>query len=244
LCLVDVRAPLQRIITDEGEPALRVEAVYALSIACFVCCREDQQKWELIDVLGHLLTASKDADEEGDEYPESLIIAVLECWAFLISAFRSRAIVPKIYDDNSIIYDHVAAIAGFVREGMNPSVRSVACEVLALLVQFKYEVSSQGDGDDDDTWCYEDEDPESSLIGGLDTKIERYMKETGKSIGKKNRKVQRSSLKEVLETLQTGEGPHEELQIEDETLSISTWRCFFQVHVFRHALQSGFQVLA
>ncbi|KAF1323636.1 Interferon-related developmental regulator 1, partial [Globisporangium splendens] len=237
----NIRAPLQRILTDEGDPALRVEAVYALSIACFVCCREDQQKWKLVDVLGHLLTASKDADEEGDEYPESLIIAVLECWAFLISTFRSRAIVPKIYDGNSIIYDHVAAISGFAREGVNPSVRSAACEVLALLVQCKYEVSSQGD-DGDDTWCYTDEDPDSSLIGGLDTKIERYMKETGKSIGKKNRKVQRSSLKEVLETLRTGEGPHEELQIEDETLSISTWRCFFQVHVFRHVLQSGFQV--
>lgn len=226
--------PLQRILTDEGEPALRVEAACALSIACFVCCREDQQKWELVDVLGHLLVASKDAEDDGDEYPEPLIIAVMECWAFLVSFFRPSLIVSKIYDDNSIIYDHVAAIAGFVREGVNPSVRSAACEVLALLVQYKYVLSQNA-------WSYEDEDA-SSLIGGLETKIERYMKETGKSIGKKNRKVQRSLLKEVLETLRSGEGPHQEVQVDDETLSVSTWSCFFQAHAFRRALQSGFQV--
>lgn len=228
--------PLQRILTDEGEPALRVEAVYALSTACFVCCREDQQKWELIDVLGHLLVASKDAEDDGDEYPEPLIIAVMECWAFLVSFFRPSLIVAKVYDENSIIYDHVAAIAAFVREGMNPAVRSAACEVLALLVQFKYVLSSKNSG-----WSYELEDG-LSPIGGLDTKIEKYMKETGKSIGKKNRKTQRSLLKEVLETLRSGEGPHQELQVGDETLSVSTWSCFFQAHVFRRALQSGFQV--
>lgn len=228
--------PLQRIVTDEGEPALRVEAVYALSTACFVCCREDQQKWELIDVLGHLLVASKDAEDDGDEYPEQLIIATMECWAFLVSFFRPSLIVAKVYDENSIIYDHVAAIAAFVREGINPAVRSAACEVLALLVQFKYILSAKSSG-----WSYELEDG-LSPIGGLDTKIEKYMKETGKSIGKKNRKTQRSLLKEVLETLGSGEGPHQELQIDDETLSVSTWSCFFQAHVFRRALQSGFQV--
>lgn len=225
--------PLQRIITDDGEPSLRVEALYALTTACFVCCREDQQKWELIDVLGHLLVASKSAEDDGDEHPEALIIAAMECWAFLVSFFRPSLIVNKLYDDKSIIFDHVEAVAAFVSEGENPTARSAACEVLALLVQFKY-VLSPG-------WSYALESTDS-MIGGLDAKIERFMKETGKNIGKKTRKTQRSLLKEVLETLRTGEGPHQELQIGDETLSVSTWSCFFQAHVFRRMLQSGFQV--
>jgi hypothetical protein len=115
--------------------------------------------------------------------------------------------------------------------------------VLALLVQLKYMANS--DGDDADAysggWSYAEE-PADSVIGGLEQKIAAYMRETGKQIGKKNRKQQRSTLKDVLETLQTGEGPHSELQIEDEIMSVSTWDRFFQAHVFRRALQSGFQV--
>lgn len=233
--VTDVRMPLQRLVTDDGEPSLRVEALYALSTACFVCCREDQQKWELIDVLGHLLVASKDAEDDGDDaYPEPLIIAAMECWAFLVSFFRPSLVVSKLYDENAIIYDHVTAVAAFVRDGANPAVRSAACEVLALLVQLKYALSPG--------WSYALESRDS-VVGGLDTKIERFLKETGKSVGKKTRKTQRSLLKEVLETLRTGDGPHQELQVDDETLSISTWSCFFQAHVFRRTLQSGFQVL-
>ncbi|TYZ58835.1 hypothetical protein PybrP1_005135 [[Pythium] brassicae (nom. inval.)] len=230
----DVRMPLQRIVTDDGDVSLRVEALYALSTACFVCCREDQQKWELIDVLGHLLVASKDAEDDGDDaHPESLIVAAMECWAFLVSFFRPSLIVSKLYDENAIIFDHVTAVAGFVRDGANPAVRSAACEVLALLVQLKYALSPG--------WSYALESRDS-VVGGLEAKIERFLKETGKNIGKKTRKTQRSLLKEVLETLRTGDGPHQELQVDDETLSVSTWSCFFQAHVFRRTLQSGFQV--
>lgn len=228
--------PVQRLLADSSEhPNLRLEAAYALSIACVVCSPVDQSKWELLDNLGSILIASKEAEEEEeDEFPESLVIAVMECWAYVISSFRPSTIVNKMYDPDTIVYDHVVAIAGFVREGVNPSVRSAACEVLALLVQYKYTLN-QND------WTYELEG-RGSPIGGLDAKIASYMRETGKNIGKKNRKVQRSMLKEVLETLETGEGPHKDLQIEDETLSISTWGRYYQANVFRRALQSGFQV--
>ncbi|DAZ92869.1 TPA: hypothetical protein N0F65_003048 [Lagenidium giganteum] len=230
----DILTPLQRIVTDPCDPALRVEAAYTLSIACFVCCSEDQMKWELIDIFGHLLVSSRDSEDDDDDYPETLVIAVMECWAFLVSSFRTSQIVQQMSDPNAVIFDHVAAVAEYVRDGVNPSVRSAACEVLALLIQLKYQ---NGGG----SWSYEMENP-SSALGGLDTKIEKFMRETGKNIGKKNRKVQRSMLKEVLETLESGEGPHHDLQIEDETLSISTWRRFYQAHVFRRTLLTGFQV--
>ncbi|GLE01451.1 hypothetical protein PINS_up010281 [Pythium insidiosum] len=234
----EILQPLQRLVTDDCEPALRIEAVYALSIACAVCGREDQQKWELIDVLGSLLVEARDADDNGDVedvFSEDFLVAVMECWAFLLSAFRATSIVSKLQDPDAVIFEHVEALAALVREGMNPGIRSAACEVLALLIQMKYVVNKSS------SWSYELEEP-SSPLAGLDSKIERFMRETGKNIGKKNRKTQRSMLKEVLETLRTGEGPHKDLQIESETLSVSTWNRFFQANVFRRALQSGFQV--
>ncbi|RLN95770.1 hypothetical protein BBJ28_00015955 [Nothophytophthora sp. Chile5] len=233
----DIVAPVQRIFTDRGDAALRVEAVYTLSIACFVCCPDDEPKWDLLEALGGFLVAAKDAEDDGHdeaEFPEALTIAAMECWAFLVSFFRPSTIVSKVYNAESIVSGHVAALAAFVRGGINPLVRASACEVLALLVQFKYSTAA------DDGWTYARESS-GSPIGGLESRIEGYMRESGKSIGKKNRKAQRSTLKEVLETLQTGEGPHKELQADSETLAVSTWSRFFQAHVFRRALQSGFQ---
>ncbi|TMW61558.1 hypothetical protein Poli38472_012749 [Pythium oligandrum] len=229
--------PLQRLLMDQTETALRIEAAYALSIACTVCCREEQQKWELVDVLGGLLVGAHDAEESGDsegELPDELLTTVMECWAFLISAFSPNTIVARLRDPDAIISDHVDALAGFVRDRVDPLVRSAACEVLALLIQLKYTTTKT-------TWTYEMEDPDGPL-GGLDVKIARYMRESAKCIGKKNRKVQRSMLKEVLETLHSGEGPHSDLQIEGETLSITTWSRYFQANVLRRALQSGFQI--
>jgi hypothetical protein len=233
----DIVMPVQRIFTDRGDAALRGEAVYALSIACFVCCPDDEHKWELLEVLGSFLVAAKDAEDDGHdekEFPETLTIAVMECWAFLVSFFNPSVMIGKVYKADSIVHGHVAALAAFVRGGTNAVVRASACEVLALIVQFKYLTAAEGG------WVYSHESA-GSPIGGLDSRIEAYMRESGKSIGKKNRKAQRSMLKEVLETLQTGEGPHKELQSEGETMTVSTWSRFFQAHVFRRALQSGFQ---
>lgn len=234
--LAEIEVSVQRAFTDEGDTARRVEAAYTLSIACFVCCPEDQQKWDVLDVLGSFLLAAKDAEDDEDAYPEELIMAAIECWAFLVSFFPPKLIVARMYDSNSILSEHVEAVAAFVRDGIHQSVRSSACEALALLVQLKY-LAGKGSS----SWSYGSE-PDSSPIGGLEQKIAGYMRETAKSIGKKNRKQQRSTLKEVLETLRTGDGPFSELQVEDETLSISTWDRFFQAQVFRRALQSGFQV--
>ncbi|OWZ04398.1 Interferon-related developmental regulator protein [Phytophthora megakarya] len=232
----DMLSPVQRIFTDRGDSKIRVEAVYALSIACFVCSPDDDAKWELLEVLGSFLVAAKDAEDDGHdekEFPEALTIAVMECWAFLVSYFNPSVMIGKVYNAQSIVHGHVAALAGFVRGGTNASVRASACEVLALIVQFKYITAGSG-------YTYSHESA-GSIISGLGSRIEAYMRESGKSIGKKNRKVQRSMLKEVLETLETGEGPHKELQAEGETLTVSTWSRFFQAHVFRRALQSGFQ---
>ncbi|KAK1943160.1 Interferon-related developmental regulator 1 [Phytophthora citrophthora] len=233
----DILPAVQRIFTDRGESTLRVEAVYALSITCFVCCPDDEPKWELLEVLGSFLVAAKDAEDDGHdekEFPETLTIAVMECWAFLVSYFNPSVMIGKVYNAQSIVHAHVAALAGFVRGGTNASVRASACEVLALIVQFKY-ITAGGGG-----WTYSHESA-GSIISGLTSRIEAYMRESGKSIGKKNRKVQRSMLKEVLETLQTGEGPHKELHSDGETLTVDTWSRFFQAHVLRRALQSGFQ---
>ncbi|KAH7485376.1 hypothetical protein KRP22_006524 [Phytophthora ramorum] len=233
----DIMSPLQRIFTDRGDSVLRVEAVYALSIAAFVCSPDHEAKWELLEVLGSFLVAAKDAEDDGHdekEFPEALTIAVMECWAFLVSFFTPAVMISKLYNAQSIVHGHVAAFAAFVRGGTNASVRASACEVLALLVQFKYLTAAENG------WTYSHESA-GSPIGGLDSRIEAYLRESGKSIGKKNRKAQRSMLKEVLETLQTGEGPYKELQADGETLAVSTWSRFFQAHVFRRALRSGFQ---
>lgn len=235
---------MQRALSDDGEMVVRIEAAYALSISCFVCCPDEQHAWDVLEILGGLLTAAKEAEDEGDDaFPEELVIAVMECWAFLVSAFPAELVAARMDSNSSILSEHMAAIAGFVRDGVNSTVRSAACEVLALLVQLKYVASGDGSDDEDGQggWSYSDESG-NSPIGGLEQKIASYMRETGKQIGKKNRKQQRSTLKEVLETLRTGEGPHIELQVEDEKLSVSTWDRFFQAQVFRRALQSGFQV--
>jgi hypothetical protein len=231
---IDIVISVQRVLTDDCEAALRVEAAYALSIACFVCTTDDQHTWEVIETIGNLLVASRDAEDDEDHFPEEFVVALFQSWAFLISAFDPSSVVPKIYDSNSILYEHVQALSSFVREGVNPTVRASACEVLALLVQYKY-ILEKG------SWTYAQEDADSP-IGGLDTKIESYMKETGKNIGKKNRKTQRSMLKEVIETLESGEGPVYDLHIEEDTLSISSWSRYFQALVFRRALLTGFQV--
>lgn len=227
--------PVQTIFADSHDDAMRVEAVYALSVACFVCCPDDESKWELLEVLGAFLTAANGAEADGyhgNEFSETLTVAVIKCWAFLASSFHPSVLVGKVYNAQSNVHGHVATLAHFARNGLRASFRMAACEALALIVQFKYMIAG--------SWTYSHE-PAGSIICGLDTRIEAYMRESGKSVGKKTRKTQRSVLKDVLETLETGKGPFTELQVGGETLSVSTWSRYFQVHVLRRALQSGFQ---
>ncbi|KDO33354.1 hypothetical protein SPRG_02161 [Saprolegnia parasitica CBS 223.65] len=246
-----VLQPLRRTVTDKCDTELRVEAVYALSISVFMCTNEDQPKWEVLELLGSILTGrhvekddndsigseddQRDESDDGLNDDPTLKVAAIECWAFLLSCFNPSQIVPMIYDQSSIIADHIVALVNMVQAGEDTTVRAMACEALALVIEYKYAIAQS-------SWSY-DQESSSSPISGLIPKIQSFMKESGKTIGKKNRKTQRSTFKEVLETLETGMGPQErDMHVEDELIEINTWGRLFQADVLRRELATGFQV--
>ncbi|OQR98940.1 hypothetical protein THRCLA_06622, partial [Thraustotheca clavata] len=106
---------VRRTITDQCDAELRTDAIYALSIAVFFCTTEDQPKWELIELLGSLITGrnldkddtssiSDDQKDNSDDVSDDdplLIVAAIECWTFLVSFFNPSQIVPMIYDQSS-----------------------------------------------------------------------------------------------------------------------------------------------
>ncbi|OQR98941.1 hypothetical protein THRCLA_06624 [Thraustotheca clavata] len=140
-----------------------------------------------------------------------------------------------IYDQSSIIADHIVSLMNFIQRGEDTAVRAMACQALALLIEYKYNIAQS-------SWSY-DKESSSSPISGLIPKIQSFMQESGKTIGKKNRKTQRSTFKEVLETLATGQGPQDrDIQLEDEIVEVNSWARTIQSDVFRRVLSTGFQV--
>ncbi|OQR92788.1 hypothetical protein ACHHYP_03195 [Achlya hypogyna] len=242
--------PLQRTVTDKCDTELRVESIYALSISAFLCTNEDQPKWELLELLGSIITGrhapvdggdsnsgsdASDSSDDGLNDDPNLKVAAIECWAFLLSAFNPSQIVPMIYDPNSLVADHIVALVGMVQAGEDTAVRAMACEALALIVEYKYAIAQS-------SWSYSQESS-SSPIAALIPKIQSFMKESGKTIGKKNRKTQRSTFKEVLETLETGMGPQErDMLVDDEVVEVNSWCRLFQADVLRRVLATGLQV--
>jgi hypothetical protein len=176
----DIQQNISRAITDKVSPALRIEAVYALSISCFMCTTEDQMKWDLLELLGSIIMGTYDCndddnDDDGDDDANEdgaagLMVAAIECWAFILTFFSPSTIVPMFYDPQSILYDHLRVLMSMVQRGEDSVVRSMACEAFALLVEYKYAIAQS-------SWSYESESA-SSPIGGLIPKLQVKTKTT------------------------------------------------------------------
>lgn len=217
---------LERLIHHGEIDENRVEAVYALTLTTYINCEDSMIHYELMETLGDLFMCSS-------EYPLDLTLAAVECWGLLTTLVPPSKIIAKIYDQSSWLHDNVCGLKSFVEPDEDPMLRAMACEVLALLIEYRYAIAQDG-------WRYETESKESP-IGGLDERIQTLMHETAKKRGKKVRKDQRSRFRTILSSME-GENPNEEVTVGTSVACLTSWAKVFQFSIFRRALKTGLQV--
>lgn len=217
---------LERLVHHGEMDENRVEAVYALTLTAYINCEDSMVHYELMETLGDLFMCSS-------EFPLDLVLAAVECWGFLTTLVPPSKIMAKVYDESSWIHDNVCGLKSFVEPDEDPMLRAMACEVLALLIEYRHAIAQDG-------WKYETESNQSP-IGGLDDRIRVLMHETAKKRGKKVRKDQRSRFRTILSCME-GESPNEEITVGTSVACLISWAKVFQFSMFRRALKTGLQI--
>ena len=151
----DVYAPVSRLVRDGADDQLVVEALYTMTLVACVNCEDTHLHAQLMQDLGMVFMNTS-------RFNSDAIVAAMECWAFASTLMVSSSFVPKLGDPTMQLHDHVRALTKFVVQDEDAMIRASACEVLALLVEYKQDVV-------DDTWHYSEE---TGPLGGLDVRIE------------------------------------------------------------------------
>jgi hypothetical protein len=105
-------------------------------------------------------------------------------------------------------------------------------EALAMLYQSYYD--TQGD---------DEEEGLEETLGEIDhellEKLQQLSTQTNKQVAKRDRSVQKSSFRDIVDTIEDGTSPEIKVVIKKNTLTFDTWRSIIQYNAFKSVLGSG-----
>jgi len=141
--------------------------------------------------------------------------------------------------DKSLIVDEYLSsleyIVTFLSSDYEIDLRLAAGEALALLVSIVYEVETQNEGEYTINYFNGYFDV-PDVVDLLQTTNEIQ----NRKISKKDREKQRDTFKEVLNTLQTGKSPIEQITVLGNKYTFSNWTEIKRLQTIRNILGSGF----
>eukprot|EP01006_Ploeotia_vitrea_P040745 TRINITY_DN66460_c6_g1_i1.p1 TRINITY_DN66460_c6_g1~~TRINITY_DN66460_c6_g1_i1.p1 ORF type:complete len:466 (+),score=265.03 TRINITY_DN66460_c6_g1_i1:119-1399(+) len=252
VALHDEFAPVLRTLARNPAkpPAARAAALQAVSTMCFASAHHDAEVADLIQLNRDVYTGKiKGSKKGGDE----LICQAIRSWAMLVSTMPDARIGGKFVDKNMgrlmELLDHD-----------NVDVRIAAGEAIALLYEAfmnaedvedeeedeeeEEEEEDDFDEDDksDDEYSYENNNDDGFDIQELTEKLEELSTDGSKKRGKKDRKVQRASFRDILASVEDGTAPTETMIVCDEKVEFSGWRQILRLYSFRAVLGDGLLV--
>ncbi|CAH0384027.1 unnamed protein product [Bemisia tabaci] len=196
----------------------RAKCCNALGVLTFICNTDD-----FAVTMRNLQTIFSASYRKGDGTVPiiSQDLAVLHSTA--LSAWTLLATVVPITSLPSL------SDLGDLLDSAHLEVRMAAGEAIAVLIEQSRQYNSDEDDDNDD-W-----EPSEELI----QKLHQLSTDSHKYRAKKDRKMQRSSFRDILRYVEDDASPNVQIRFGQETLSLDTWCRKKQYDVFCQVLGSG-----
>ncbi|CAF4453221.1 unnamed protein product, partial [Rotaria sp. Silwood2] len=212
------------ILRDESKSSsLRKNYAKAIGIICFVACEDISATVELMKTLETIFSRSY---LHGDGTVsiinhdlQELHTAALASWCLLIST------MPNNITHELIRTYAPAKIPGLI-ESNNSDLRNQAGETVAVLYEIAREINSVFA-----------EPPESLLIT-----LEKKANESAKYKGKKEKRVQHATFREIYNSFEEGTSPEFDIKFGREILEITSWTSRLYYNTFSNLLAAGMNV--
>ncbi|UXI21977.1 scavenger receptor class B member 1-like [Sarcoptes scabiei] len=230
-----VYASLIRILLDPAaKPSLRSKSATVLSIGCFITDYGCEKIEELIEQLLSI-SLSKNFDDRNqlNEW-NSMKSNTMNMFAFLATICDEK-FLKKIVENE--IYELIDCL-----ESNNLELRLAVGEFFALFFEI-FEIQNGSVAIDDDE---EDEDNDDGLedhtfaeMNLIRQKISDLANDSQKSKSKKELRLQRSTFRKILSTINGNEFSTESVKFGLEQIQIDSWRTKFYYQTFCNILGSG-----
>lgn len=221
-----VVAPLEFVITRSRYEDVRVEAVQALALGCFICSSEEEATVRALRLLYDVFTGNS----EGAPATDELKAAALDGWALLATT------APRSYHTAQLRSRLWGELLGLLGSPC-AELRVSAGEALALLVEHWREEQGVAEGGALELPA----DEEAALDEGID-RLQELAKEGSKRMSRRDKKAQRASFREVYAAVALGEPPEEVLAFRTQTFRLTSWAKLKQLEALKDCLQGGFLV--
>lgn len=235
---------LRRVImtTKTRATPVRIAALRALSMANLIGTTDQETAESLLD-LCEAIAAKEFRDET---VPSTLRAAALDCWALVATTIPDLYLAGK--DDVTI--GRGLAILGLLKDCLETKcieLRSAAGECMALIHEARLNLGiADKEGENGSERRFRRGSWDGSewevLMDEVKQRIAELSIESGHHLSKKDKKQQRATFREFMNTIVDDELPEEVINFRGGTIELNSWREIVQSNFVRHCLQGGFQV--
>ncbi|KAL5036054.1 hypothetical protein BDV3_004796 [Batrachochytrium dendrobatidis] len=213
----DVIKILQDGIRD-GSSEIKPSSIIALAIISLIEDMGDSATWELLDYFEDVISAH---DEE-----EIVIHAAVEAYGLLYPSASTRQ-GQEGY--NRILDAHVELL-----ESDDVDVRIAAGENIAIVIEDRMATAEEDEAPKTEPY-YESKNELLQQLRFLSQDSQRHR-------AKKERSVQKSAFRDILNTVESNTTPLVKLKIKQETLECNSWIKIRRLNALRDAIGEGFSV--
>lgn len=251
-----VAGPIKTTIQDAQQPAAKLAAIHALSIATFFGGAATEEVEEVMDFFLEVVSSDGGAIEEQDN--AQIVTAALEEWGFLATQLEDMEETTEV------------AMETFVEqlESSDVGVQIAAGENIALMFEKSF---TEAESDEDEP--PEEEQEEANGHGPrmvkrytvyrqqhqLENTLEQLTRESSKRLSKKDKKNLHTAFADILNTVEKPtRGPRYSTALDDEgrelgsrlkitvhgggRMTIDTWWKLHRLNGLKRLLQGGFLV--
>jgi len=230
----DIKPILVTLMTDNSASILaRISAANTLGNLCFLAAPAMAEVQAVMEIFDQIFTThfSRGAELLG------LCTATLSSWTLL-------ATVLPLSRVHELLIRH-AELFGKLLDATDVDLRIATGEAIAVLFEFLADTQEDEDSDNDEAERTDNsgrEDLERVIIAldALNPKLKQLATDSQKFRSKKDRKEQKSSFRDILRTIEEGDGYYEKVAINKrEKLEIESWAMKKQYEMVCKALTSG-----
>ncbi|CAF1359294.1 unnamed protein product [Adineta steineri] len=212
------------ILRDESKSSsIRKNYAQAIGIICFIACEDISSTVELMKTLETIFSRSYLLPDRTtpiiNHDLQELHTSALSSWCLLMST------MPNNLAHELIRTYAPEKIPGLI-ESNDGDLRNQAGETIAVLYEIARDINS-----------IFAEPPESLLIT-----LEKKANESAKYRGKKEKRLQRATFREIYNSFEEGTSPEFDIKFGRETLEITSWTTRLYYNIFSSLLATGMNI--
>lgn len=216
---MQIRGPLEYLVTRGQHEEVRVEAARALAMGSFICNTEEEVTLANLSFFQGLFSG----ESEGERASEELKAAGVDSWALLAT------VAPNGYHTHELRVQLLEELLGLL-DASSAELKVAAGEGLALLREYWRQVPVAS---------HDVSAEEEDLLESIVDRLRDMAREGSKRMSRKDKKAQRASFREVYAAVAEGQPPEEVINFRTRSFRLTSWVKMKQLESFRDCLQGG-----